>query len=290
MIVGGMLVGVVTSTVGFLYALWITRNWDLARPDEETPEPSPPGEEELVDDSSRPPLVIALIPIVLPVALIALATAFDAWQDAPALWPEVRLSKNWESTNAVIQFLGQKDLAMALAAAAAMITLVWQRSLGGGELAKIVQSELGEAGTVILITAAGGALGGVLQQTGVAHELAKFARGVDPLWILPLSFAVTAAVRTMQGSATVAMVTAVGIFAPLADPGLLSFHPVYLALAIGCGSKPFTWMADSGFWVISRMAGMTEWEMLQTVTVQLALMGFAGLGTVLLAAWLWPLV
>jgi GntP family gluconate:H+ symporter len=86
------------------------------------------------------------------------------------------------------------------------------------------------------------------------------------------------------------MVTAVGIFAPLADPSLLGFHPVYLALAIGCGSKPFTWMADSGFWVISRMAGMTEWETLQTVTVQMALMGFAGLGVVLLAAWLWPLV
>ena len=43
-------------------------------------------------------------------------------------------------------------------------------------------------------------------------------------------------------------------------PGALSFHPVYLAIVIGCGSKIFPWMNDSGFWIICKMSGFTEGE------------------------------
>ena len=56
------------------------------------------------------------------------------------------------------------------------------------------------------------------------------------------------------------MITTVGMFAGLSDPTSSGFHPVYLALAIGCGSKPFPWMNDSGFWVIGKMSGMEEKE------------------------------
>ncbi len=74
-----------------------------------------------------------------------------------------------------------------------------------------------------------------------------------------MAWLVTALIRTAQGSATVAMITAVGV---LEQPGRArrscGCHPVYLALAIGCGSKPVSWMADSGFWVICRMSGLTE--------------------------------
>ena len=40
-------------------------------------------------------------------------------------------------------------------------------------------------------------------------------------------------------------------------------NPLYLALAIGCGSKPGPWMNDSGFWVVSKTTGMTEVESLR---------------------------
>jgi hypothetical protein len=43
-----------------------------------------------------------------------------------------------------------------------------------------------------------------------------------------------------------------GVMGHFAADGRLSFHPAYLALAIGCGSKPFPWINDSGFWVISQ--------------------------------------
>ena len=72
--------------------------------------------------------------------------------------------------------------------------------------------------------------------------------------------------------------------------GELGYHPVYLALAIGCGSKPIPWMNDSGFWIISKMSGMTEAETLKTASVMMSLMGVVGLGAVLLAAVVFPMV
>lgn len=45
------------------------------------------------------------------------------------------------------------------------------------------------------------------------------------------------------------MITATGVMAPLASN--LCLHPVYLMLAIGCGSKTLPWTNDSGFRVIS---------------------------------------
>ena len=59
-----------------------------------------------------------------------------------------------------------------------------------------------------------------------------------------MAFLITALIRTAQGSATVAMITAVGMLTAFNTPGALSFHPVYLAIVIGCGSKVFAWMNE----------------------------------------------
>jgi GntP family gluconate:H+ symporter len=86
------------------------------------------------------------------------------------------------------------------------------------------------------------------------------------------------------------MITAVGIVGPLAATMTLPYHPLYLALAVGCGSKPLPWMNDSGFWVIGRMSGMTEGEMLKSVTVMMTIMGIVGMTATLLGAWFVPLI
>ena len=85
------------------------------------------------------------------------------------------------------------------------------------------------------------------------------------------------------------MITAGSVLAPLALQGDLPFHSVYLALAIGCGSKPVAWMADSGFWVLCKMSGMTEQEALKTVTPNSIVMGLTGLAITLVLATLFPL-
>ena len=142
---------------------------------------------------------------------------------------------------------------------------------------------------IILITAGGGAFGTTVRQCGIAEEIARLTEGISPIMILPVAFLVTTLIRTAQGSATVAMITAVSVLDSFAEPGVLSFHPVYLALAIGCGSKPVAWMADSGFWVICKMSGMTETEGLKTVTPMSIIMGLAGLMATIGAALVLPM-
>ena len=107
--------------------------------------------------------------------------------------------------------------------------------------------------------------------------------------LIPLAFLITAVVRTAQGSATVAMITASGLLAGLATSNTLEFHPVYLGLAIACGSKLIPWMNDSGFWIVCKMSDLTEKELLRTFSPMLTIMGIVGLFTIMLAAALFPL-
>ena len=106
----------------------------------------------------------------------------------------------------------------------------------------------------------------MLQQSGIRGVVEQFdvAGGI---WFLPMAFVLTGMIRTVQGSATVAMITSVGILAPMASPETLGFHPIYLAMVIGFGAKPVPWMNDSGFWVIGKMSGMTVKETLVNFSV-----------------------
>src|SRR5690606_6724683 len=167
-----------------------------------------------------------------------------------------------------------------------LITMVIVKKANKVAIARDVQSALASGGVIILITAAGGAFGAMLKETGIGELIAQISPTGSPLLVLPMAFAITALVRTAQGSATVAMITAAGILAGLPD---LGFHRVYLALAIGCGSKPFSWMNDSGFWVICKMSGMTEGETLKTISPMVASMGIVGLIVTMIGATLFPL-
>jgi GntP family gluconate:H+ symporter len=277
MMIGGTIVGLVTSASGYLYALAVSRYREV--PLRDSPDVSLAELEALArkDERELPPLGLALLPIVLPVILIG---GYALLEPSMGGWPA------WAAELA--ETAGDKDLAMTLSAAIALAMLVWRRRTSRAELARAVESALAGAGTVILITAGGGAFGATLQQTGVAGLIQRLPVG-GPAAIVTMAFLVTTAIRTAQGSATVAMITAAGILSGLAASGDLPFHPVYLALAVGCGSKPFTWMNDSGFWVITKMTGMTEAETLRYVTPMTALMGFVGLAATVLGVTFLPL-
>ncbi len=169
----------------------------------------------------------------------------------------------------------------------ALQLLLKQYSYRVKALTKPLEDAVYSAGTIILITASGGAFGYILQQTSIGTWLATHTADLK-IAILPMAFLITALIRTAQGSATVAMITAVGMLTAFNTPGALSFHPVYLAIVIGCGSKVFAWMNDSGFWVICKMSGFTEQETIKNNSVMLAIMGVVGLGMTMLMAKLFP--
>jgi GntP family gluconate:H+ symporter len=274
MLVAGTLVGLATSASGLAFAVWANRRWDL--PLRETDDFKLADAEAALqaDERDLPPFWLSVLPVLLPVLLIAGLTILKELPQWGSLDP---------TTKRVAATLGEKNVALALAAAIGLVTLIRQQRQHLGALADSLQKALASAGVIILITAAGGAFGTVLRETGVEALIRQLPAG-SPQVVCLLAFLVTVAIRTAQGSATVAMITAVGLFAGI-DVGV---HPVYLALAIGCGSKPFAWMNDSGFWVITRMSGMTEAEGLKFITPMTALMGFVGLAVVLLGATVLP--
>lgn len=187
-----------------------------------------------------------------------------------------------------VNFLGEKNLALILGAGAALLTVVIQKREDRELVISSVQAALTSAGVIILITAAGGAFGAMLQQTGISLRIAGLTEGYQ-MALIPLAFFITALVRTAQGSATVAMITASGILAGMATTSL-DYHQLYLGLAIACGSKLVPWMNDSGFWIVCKMSNLTEKEALRTFSPLLTIMGFAGLATILIAAKLFPLI
>lgn len=279
MILAGCFVGLFTAGTGYVYAYVANRIWDL--PLRESPDFSL---DELADLARRgeqdlPPAWLAVLPILLPVVLIGGNTVLDS------------VSQQFDLPAGVLQAageLGDKTIALVLSAVIALGMLIWHKHSSLRELARSIHAALSSGGIIILITAAGGAFGQVLQQTGVSG-LIRDLPSASPAMIVCLAFLITAAVRTAQGSATVAMITAVGILAGIMSDGQAGFHPVYLALAIGCGSKPFAWMNDSGFWVIGKMSGMTEGETLKYVTPMSATMGFVGLAVILVGVTLFPM-
>ena len=265
MILGGICVGAIASTSGYLYAVWANRRWDIPLRPSIGVSKAQLDELAARDETALPPLWLSLLPIVVPVLLIAGNAIAGA--HAP------RLIKN----------LGEKNVALTIAAAVGLV-IVYLRS---GSIAAAGEG-LSGGGVMILIICAGGAFGQMLRQTGVADHIHE-SLPASKLMLLPVAWSLAVAVRTAQGSAIVAMITAAGIVAPIAARGDLGFHPVYLALAIGCGSKPIQWMNDAGFWIIGRISGLTTTETLKTATIQLAIMGVIGLLATMLGAWLLPL-
>lgn len=112
------------------------------------------------------------------------------------------------------------------------------------------------ASTILLITGAGGIFGKILQNSGIGAIMADMLAGVSlGIW---LPFILTAAIKTAQGSSTVALITAASIMAPLmATMGFeTEMQKALLVIAIGTGAMVVPHANDSGFWVVTQLTGM----------------------------------
>jgi GntP family gluconate:H+ symporter len=274
MMAGGLVVGAGTVTCGWLFARWVNGRHDI--PVRETGHGSLAELRKLAarSDTDLPSFWLAAAPILLPVGLIA---------GRPVLTAAL-------GSKALVSSLTEPNVALCLAALVGLASL-WWRGLERAEVfSGVVGRAVEQAGSILLIISAGGAFGAMLQQSGIGPRLQELSLTWH-IGTLPLAWAFTALIRIAQGSTTVAMITAAGVFSGAgATPQALGFHPLWLALAIGCGSKPIPWMNDSGFWVINRTSGFTEKECLTTYSPMVTLMGVVGLVIVMILARIFPLV
>jgi len=277
MMIGGFLLGLVTISAGYLFALYANRRWPIPLRDSLDARLEDIRAASLREDKQLPSLWFSLLPILIPLVLICMNTALTSMATAPG--GIVRLLK----------FLGDKYIALSAGGAAALVMLALQRRTDRQGMTAFVQAALMSGGAIILITAAGGTFGGMLQQSGISARIAHLTSGYQ-MTLIPLAFLVAAVVRTAQGSATVAVITASGMLSGMAIHGHLAYHPLYLGLAIGCGSKLVPWMNDAGFWIVCKISNLTEGEALKTIAPMQTIMGIAGLIVILIAARFLPLV
>ena len=185
----------------------------------------------------------------------------------------------------------------------AMALLAKSKGYNLKQLTTAIEPALREAGVIILITAAGGAFGGMLKETGIGKTISDMVTGYvdggEATWglgilLIFIAWGSAAVMKIAQGSGTVAVITAAGIMAGvlagLDEAGVeLPYHKIYIFAAISFGAKVISWMNDSGYWVVCKMSGFTEKETLKTWTAQLAAMGVFGLVEVLILSYLFPL-
>ncbi len=150
---------------------------------------------------------------------------------------------------------------------------------------------LHDSGTIILITAAGGAFGGVLRETPLAGLVGTgFASLQLGSASILLPFIVAAGLKTAIGSSTVAIITTASLVAPLLPSMGLSagYGPALSTLAIGAGSMMVSHVNDSDFWVITQMSGMTVPQGYRLITVASAVAGLTGIAAVGLLGFVLP--
>lgn len=286
MMVCGSILGLCTITIGYLIAVYLNQKFDIPLRD------SPDARLEDIkaiaekDDKELPSLGWALLPAVFPLITICIRSAFEAFIKTKEPLTDSAIINQFID---IVLFFGDKNIALLIGAIFALLVLANQKKTTKDKLTAFVQTALMSGGGIILITAAGGAFGGMLQQTGISSRIADLTKDYQ-MALIPLAFFITMVVRTAQGSATVALITASGILAGMAQNANLGFHPVYLCLAIGSGAKLIPWMNDAGFWIMCKTSNLTEQEALKTIAPMQSLMGLAGVILTMIAAWIFPMV
>ncbi len=227
------------------------------------------------NDSSlpQPSLLLSLLPVVVPIILISIASITDVATG---------------STPPIIAFWGNKNVAMALGTMIALLLWAKNKQLDAKTLWQEAAKPLEIAGVIILITSAGGAFGAMIKHSGIGDAIAVATENFHIHYII-LAWLIAAAMKTAQGSSTVALITTSSIMYALIGTGAdLPYHPMYILLAIGFGGLFISWMNDSGFWVVARMSGFTEEEALKTWTVLLAVISLVGLFQLLVFSYILP--
>lgn len=198
------------------------------------------GAVEVKLDEELPSVTKSFMPIIVPIILILLSTVSKA------------LGVTGQAS-VFFQFFGTPIVAVAIGLLLAIFTLA--SHMERKEVIKVMEVGIESAGIIILITGAGGALGQVLRDSGVGNHIAEIIKDLNVTHIL-LPFIIATIIRFIQGSGTVAMLTAASITAPIMAS--LNVNPVMATLSACVGSLFFSYFNDSFFNVVNRTIGIED--------------------------------
>ena len=247
LIIWGILFSVPMTIAALIYVKWVAKKIVLVPNDKgEIVRVDPAAQEKVANfDLSEAPKKalpsgwLSFAPIVVPILLIVLNNVIKVFiTDATVL--------------NVFGFIGAPVPAVAVGVLIALYGL--GRNMNREEAMKHMEAGVRQAGIILLVTGAGGALGRVIQDTGVGLVIANAISSWGlPLILLPLVIATI--VRFIQGSGTVSLVTSASISAPI----LLAagINPLFGALSAMIGGLFFGYFNDSYFHIVNRSIGVT---------------------------------
>ena len=259
-----------------LYARWLGKKYPDFQPamEDEAPQDLRAAHDNYLAEKGAkalPGLTLSLLPIVTPIALIfinavngmlAKLDGFSGLTDS--LWGQT------------FAFLGSPVIALAISVLLAVSTLM--PKVDKQQTLERLEEGLQSAGIILLVTGAGGALGAVLRESGTGNLLAQHVASL-PLSPVLIPFFIATLVRLIQGSGTVAMITAASISAPIVSqlPGI---NMLAAAQAATMGALFFSYFNDSMFWVVNRMMGIKDvkqqimvWSVPTTIAWAISLVG-----------------
>ncbi|MEB7537165.1 GntP family transporter [Pantoea anthophila] len=231
----------------------------MAKPEgqEKKNEPAPPGA-----------LTISGL-IVVPIVLIVLGTLSHTLMDRGNL------------LRSVMTVIGTPPIALLIALGLAAWLLGVRRGWSKDKLEDLTGRAIPTSASVILVAGAGGAFGKVLVESGVGKALAVTLETLH-LPLVPAAFILSLALRSSQGSATVAILTTSGLLTQ-AVTGVTDMQRVLVTLAACFGGLGLSHVNDAGFWVVTRYLGLSVADGLRTWTVLTTLMGLSGFALTWLA-------
>lgn len=208
----------------------------------------------------------AIMPLIVPIILILTRSV--------AQYPTEPLGTG--GFVEILIFLGDPVIALFIGA---LLSLTLPEKLEKSMLGSSgwIGEALKGAAIIILITGAGGALGKVLQNSNLGDMLSQMIQGAGiGIW---LPFVMAAAIKTAQGSSTVALITTASILAPLLGTmGMdAAIDKAMVVIAIGAGSAVVSHANDSFFWVVTQLSNFDVQQGYRIHSVGTAVLGFSAI-------------
>lgn len=220
-----------------------------------------------------PSFKLSLSLILFPLCLVALNTIGSQFVDPQSGFSIGAQFYSWVS---VFKFIGHPFIAILVACLLAMYGLAMRRGMSKEQVMDICSAAIQPAGIILLVTGAGGVFKQILVDSKVGPALGDALIGAG-LPIAVACFVLAAGVRVIQGSATVACLTAVGLVLPVvSELGMSGAQLAALSVCISGGSIVLSHVNDSGFWLFGKFTGATEAQTFKTWSLMETILGTTG--------------
>ncbi|MBU1039986.1 MAG: GntP family permease [Proteobacteria bacterium] len=255
-IVYGLIAAVPASLAGYFWATHFGQKYDI-RPDVEE------SYSDLIQKYGKlPSTFMSFLPIILPIVLILLKSIAD--------FPTKPFGT--EGLAKTMDFIGDPVTALMLGVVCSLF-LVPRKDFGEA-IDKWMGHGIKDAAIILAITGAGGSFGKVLAASPMKDFIGASMSTMNLGLLLP--FMISAALKTAQGSSTVAIITTAAIMAPMM--GVAGLDPALTVVVIGAGAMVVSHANDSYFWVVSQFSNMpvnVAYKIYTTATLMEGVVAFA---------------